>query len=99
MRCLTRLDIRVNRKEVPRLTLGIRVRRESSLSKIIRTPFGVLLPFVTTKQKALHYLSFRQTVAHQEGNLTSKQARPAHGGRGEVSGVILKLQIITNFEL
>ena len=53
-------------------TLDIRVRWESLLSKIIRTPSGVLLTFVPTKQKSLHYLSFRQTVAQQEGNLTSK---------------------------
>ena len=49
-------------------------------SRIIRTPFDVLLTFVSAKQKSLHYLSFRQTVAQQEGNLTSNQARPAHRG-------------------
>ncbi len=41
-------------------------------SRIIRTPFGVLLPFVPEKRRALHHLSSRQIVAHQEGNLTSK---------------------------
>ena len=40
-----------------------------NLIKIVRTPFGVLLPFVPKKQRALHYWSFRQTVAQQEGNL------------------------------
>ena len=53
-------------------TLGTRVVKENEVfSRIIRTPFGVLLPFVPTKQKSLHYLSFRQTVAQKEGYLAS----------------------------
>ena len=47
------------------------MKENEVFSRVIRTPFGVLLPFVTAKQKALHYLSFRQTVAQKEGNLAS----------------------------
>ena len=56
------------------------LRGKARFHKIIRTPFGLLLTFVSTKQKSLHYLSFRQTVAQQGGNLASKQARPANRG-------------------
>ncbi len=47
------------------------MKENEVFSRVIRTPFGVLLPFVPTKQKSLHYLSFRQTVAQKEGNLAS----------------------------
>ena len=62
-------------------TLDTRVVKENKVfSRIIRTPFAVLLTFVPKKQKSLHYLSFRQIVAQQEGYLASKQARPANRG-------------------
>ena len=54
--------------------------RKQSFLGSIRTPFDVLLTFVPMKQMSLHYLSFRQTVAQQEGYLASKQARPANRG-------------------
>ena len=50
------------------------LKENEVFSRIIRTPSGVLLPFVPTKQKSLHYLSSRQTVAQQEGNLDSTNA-------------------------
>ena len=53
-------------------TLDIRGKK-TNFSRSIRTPFGVLLTFVPAKQKSLHYLSFRQTVAQQEGNLISTE--------------------------
>lgn len=55
-----------------RLTLDIRVGFVDSVPRIIITPSNVLLPFVPKKQRALHYLSFRQTVAQQEESLTPK---------------------------
>ena len=64
-------------------------------TRIIRTPFGVLLPFVPTKQKSLHYLSFRQTVAHQEGNLIStKQSEWRNLIRNSKSIIILRIIVI-----
>ena len=54
-------------------TLGTRIVKENKVfSRIIRTSFDALLTFVPKKQKSLHYLPFRQTVAQQEGNLASK---------------------------
>ena len=43
-----------------------------NLIKIVRTQSNVFLSFVSKKQKALHYLSFRQTVAQHEESLTTK---------------------------
>ena len=54
-------------------TLDTRGKENKVFSRIIRTPFGVLLTFVLKKQKSLYCLSFSQTVAHQEGNLASTE--------------------------
>ena len=54
-------------------TIKHKGKENEVFSKMIRTPFDVLLTFVPKKQKSLHYLSFRQTVAHQEGNLISTE--------------------------
>ena len=59
-------------------TIRYKGKENEVFTRIIRTPFGVLLPFVPTKQKSLHYLSFRQIVAQQEGNLTSTEAERSH---------------------
>ncbi len=59
-------------------TIRHKGKENEVFSRIIRTPFDVLLTFVSTKQKSLHYLSFRQTVAHQEGNLVSTEVEKPH---------------------